>query len=206
MVTPQALRYDLAPLGFNLRTGTFTLGYSETAPYYAGNPLCLMYDYFLVNASTVYEFKVHFDTQQDIPIHFLILNMDQFNQFNHTNCANGFSSWELQVAAPESDLVWVVPRRGEYVFLFLSGQFVGGYIHLAVQAYGQAIQTSTSAYMTNNIIQILNTQTALSTLPTTTSPTDYSALIVGVIIIALVLVIAAILKMKRIPKIKMQTP
>ncbi|HXZ89747.1 MAG TPA: hypothetical protein VEG61_01680, partial [Candidatus Dormibacteraeota bacterium] len=145
----------------------------------------------------------HFDTQQDIPIHFLILNMDQFNRFNHTNCANGFSAWELRVVAPASDLVWVVPRRGEYVLLFLSRQFIGGYVHLTVQAYGQTIQTSTSAYTATNIIQILSTQTALSTLPTTTAPPDYSALIVGAIIIALVLAAAAVLRMKHIPKTRM---
>ena len=159
-----------------------------------------MYDYFLLNATTAYEFKVHFDTQQDIPIHLLILNMDQFNRFNHTNCANGFSGWELRVVAPASDLVWVVPQRGEYVLLFLSRQFIGGYVHLTVQAYGQTIQTSTSVYTATNIIQVLSTQTTLSTLPTTTAPTDYSALIVSAIIIALVLAAAAILRMKRIPK------
>jgi len=200
VVTPQTVRYDLTPLDFNSVTGTFILGYSETAPYLPQNPLCLMYDYFLLNATTAYEFKVHFDTQQDIPIQFLILNMDQFNKFNHTNCANGFSGWELQVVAPASDLVWVVPQSGEYVFLFLSRQFVGGYIHLSVQAYGQVVQTSTSTYTTPNIIQILSTQTALSTLPATTAPTDYSALIVGAIIIALVLTAAAILRKKRTPK------
>jgi len=134
VVTPQTVRYDLTPSDFNNKTGTFTLGYSEIAPYYPQNTLCLMYDYFLLNATTAYEFKVHFDTQQDIPIHLLILNMDQFNRFNHTNCANGFSGWELHVVASASDLVWVVPQRGEYVFLFLSGQFIGGYIHLTVQA------------------------------------------------------------------------
>jgi hypothetical protein len=164
-----------------------------------------MYDYFLLNATTAYEFKVHFDTQQDLPIHFLILNMDQFNQFNHTNCANGFSGWELRVVAPASDLVWVVPQRGEYVLLFLSRQFIGGYIHLSVQAYGQAIQTSISAYTITKIIQILSSQTALSPLPTTTARTDYSALIVGAIIIALVIVAAVILGMKRIPKLRTQS-
>jgi hypothetical protein len=163
-----------------------------------------MYDYFLLNATTAYEFKIQFDTQQGIPIHFLILNMDQFNKFNHTNCANGFSGWELQVVGPASDLVWVVPQRGEYVLLFLSGQFVGGYVHLSVQAYGQAIQTSTSTYTTTNIIEILSTQTAPSTLPTTTAPTDYSVLIVGAVI-ALVLS-AVVILMKRIPKTRKQPP
>jgi hypothetical protein len=38
------------------------------------------------------------------------LNADQFNQFNHTNCANTPFGWELQVAAPASDQVWVVPQ------------------------------------------------------------------------------------------------
>jgi len=205
VIAPQTVHYDLTPSDFNNRTGTFTLGYSETAPYYPENPLCLMYDYFLLNATAAYEFKVHFETQQGIPIHFLILNMDQFNRFNHTNCANGFSGWELQVVAPASDLVWVVPQRGEYAFLFLSGQFVGGYIHLSVQAYGQAIQTSTSAFTTTSIIQILSTQTVFSTLPTTSAPTEYSALIVGVFITALALAAAAILRMKRVPKVRMQT-
>jgi hypothetical protein len=158
-----------------------------------------MYDYFLLNATTAYEFKIHFETQQDIPVHFLILTRDQFNRFNHTNCANGFSGWELRVVAPASDLVWVVPQRREYVFLFLSRQFIGGYIHLSVQAYGQAIQTSTSTYMTTSIIQVLSTQTALSTLPTTTASTYYTAPIVGgvVSVIALLLVVAVVLRMKR---------
>jgi len=164
-----------------------------------------MYDYFLLNATTAYEFKVHFDTQQDIPILFLILNMDQLNQFNHTNCANGPFDWQLRVLAPASDLVWVVPESGEYALLFLSRQFLGGYIHLTVQAYGQTVQTSTSAYTTTSSIQVLSTQTMLSTLPTTAAPTDYTAPIVGVIIIAVALGAAAILKMKRrLPKTRMQ--
>ena len=202
VVTPQSVRYDLTPLDFNNRTDRFTLSYSETAPYLPGNPLCLMYDYFLLNATSAYEFKVHFDTQQGLPIDFLILSMTQFNRFSHTNCANGFSAWELRVVASGSDLVWVVHQRGEYVLLFLSRGFIGGYIQLSVQAYGQAIQTSTSAYTTNNIIQILSTQTALSTLPTASPPTDFSALIVGAIIIALVIVAAVILRMRRIRKTK----
>jgi len=195
VLTPQIVRYDLTPSSFNNRTDTFILGYTETAPYYPANPLCLMYDYFLLNATTAYEFKVHFDTQQDLPIHFLILNMDQFNKFNHINCANGFSTWDLQVVAPASDLVWAVPQHGEYVLLFLSGQFVGGYIHLTVQAYGQAIETSTSAYTTTSFIQVLSTQMVLSTvsLLATTAPPDYSTLIVGAIIIALVLAAAVLL-------------
>lgn len=198
VVTSQAVPYDLTPPDFNNETGTFTLGYSETAPYYPQNPLCLMYDYFLLNTTTTYEFKIHFDTQQDVPIHFLILNMGQFYQFNHTNCANGFSSWELQIVAPASDVVWVVPQRGEYVFLFLTREFIGGYIHLSVQAYGQAIQTSASTYTSTSIVQILSTQTSLSTLPTRIAATGYSSLIVGAIIIALVLTTAAILRMKHI--------
>ena len=199
-VTPQAVRYDLTPSDFNDVTDTFTLGYSETAPYYPQNPLCLMYDYFLLNATTAYEFKIHFDTQQDLPIHFLILTLDQFNRFNHTNCANSFFGRELQVVAPASDLVWVVPQRGEYALLFLSKQFIGGYVHLSVQAYGQAIQTSTSAYTTTSLIQILSTQTTLSTLPMTTAPptpTNYSTIIVVVIVLAVVIVAGVMLKMKK---------
>jgi len=207
-LVPQAVRYDLTPSEFNNKTGTFILSYTETAPYYPENPLCLMYDYFLVNATAAYEFKVHFDTQQDIPIHFLILNMEQFNRFNHSNCANGFSGWEQQIVAPVSDLVWVVPQPGEYVFLFFSGQFVGGYIHLSVQGYGPAIQTSTSVYTTGTAIEVISTQTALSTLSTTTGTTasmDYSTWIVGtIIIVALVLVVVAIFE-RRIPKARKQT-
>jgi len=199
-LTPQAIRYDLTPSDFNSITGTFTLGYSQTAPYYPENPLCLMYDYFLVNVTTVSEFKVHFDTQQGVPIHFLILNMDQFNKFNHTNCANGFSGWELRQVASAADVVWVVPQPGEYVFLFLSRQFVGGYVHLSVEAYGQAVETSTSAYTVTNIIQSFSTQLASSTITATTVQTDHSALIVGAFIIALVLVVAATLLRKRIPR------
>ena len=204
-MTPQIVHYDLTPPDFNNRTDTFTLGYSDTAPYLPGNPLCLMYDYFLLNATTAYEFKVHFDTQQDIPILFLILNMDQFNQFNHTNCANKPFGSQLRVLTPSSDLVWVVPESGEYTLLFLSRQFLGGYIHLTVQAYGQTVQTSTSAYTTTSTIQVLSTQTMLSTLPTTAAPTDYTAPIVGAIIVAVALGAAAILKMKRLPKTRMQT-
>jgi hypothetical protein len=165
-----------------------------------------MYDYFLLNATTAYEFKIHFDTQQNLPIHFL-LTMDEFNRFNHTNCANGFFGRELQVVAPASDLVWVVPQRGEYVLLFLSRQFIGGYVHLSVQAYGREVQTSTSAYTTTGIIQILSTQTVLSTIPMTTAPTaptNYSGLIVGVIIVGVVLATAVILTMKRMPKTRTQ--
>ena len=205
VLVPQTVHYDLTPSDFNNKTGTFTLSYTETAPYYPENPLCLMYDYFLLNATTAYDFKVHFDTQQDIPVHFLMLNMDQWNQFNHSNCANGFSGWEQHIVAPASDLVWVVPQPGEYVFLFFSGQFVGGYIHLSVQAYGQAIQTSTYTYTTSTGIEVLSTQTVPSTLSTrigTTASTDYFTWIVGAIIMALVVV--AILK-PRIPKARKQT-
>jgi len=193
----------LTPADFSI-TDTFTLGYSDTAPYLPGNPLCLMYDYFLLNATTAYEFKVHFDTQQDIPILFLILNMDQFNQFNHTNCANRPFGWQLRVLAPASDLVWVVPKSGEYVLLFISRQFLGGYIHLTVQAYGHAAQASTFAYTTTSTIQVLSIQTMLSTLPTAAAPTDYTAPIVGAIIVAVALGAAAVLKMKRLPKTRMQ--
>jgi len=203
LLTPQTVRYDLTPSDFNSRTGTFTLGYSETAPYYPQNPLCLMYDYFLLNATATYELKIHFDTQQDLPIQFLILTTYQFNRFNHTNCANGLFGRELQVVGPTSDLVWVVPQRGEYVFLFLSRQFIGGYVHLSVQAYGQGIQTSTSAYTTTSIIQILSTQTALSTLAMTTppsTPTNYSGVIVGAIIVAVVIATVIVVKVKNIPK------
>jgi hypothetical protein len=200
VLEPQSVRYDLTPLDFNNKTGTFILSYTETAPYYPQNQLCLMYDYFLVNATSVYEFKVRFDTQQEIPIHFFILNTKQFNRFNHTNCANGFSDWELHVVAPASDLVWVVPQPAEYVFLFLSGQFVGGYIHLSVQAYGQAIQTSTSTYTASSAIEVLSTQTIPSTSFTaagTTEPTDHNTLIIGAIFMALVLVGGSILAIKR---------
>jgi hypothetical protein len=203
VLEPQAVRYDLTPLDFSNTTGTFTLSYTETAPYLSQNPLCLMYDYFLVNATTAYEFKVHFGTQQGLPIHFLILNMEQFNRFNHSNCANGFSGWELHVVAPASDLVWVVPQPGEYVFLFFAGQFVGGYVRLSVQAYGKAIQTSTSTYTGSSVMEMLSSQTVLSTLSATTvttQPTDQSALIIGAVFIALVLVGGCVLGIKRVSR------
>jgi len=199
-LVPQSVRYDLTPLDFNNQTGTFTLSYTDTAPYYPSNPLCLMYDYFLVNATTAYEYKVHFDTQQDVPIHFLILNIGQFNEFNHINCANGFSDWELRQVAPASDLVWIVPQPGEYVFLFFSRQFVGGYIRLLVQAYGQTIQTSTSTYSTNSTLEAVSSQTALLTLPVTTTTTSthtYSIWDAGPIIIVTVVLIATAVMIKR---------
>lgn len=204
MAAPQNVRYDLTPHDFDNKTGLFTLRYEEmgTAPYYPAGYLCLMYDYFLLNATTAYEFKIHFETQQGIPIHFLILNADQFNQFNHSNgCTFGPFGWELRVVAPASDQVWVVPQSGEYVLLFLSRQFVGGHIYLSVQAYGQVIQTSTSTNVTTSTIELVSTQTTTSTLPyvsATTTMTDNSALIVVAIIIGLVLVGGAvILRMKR---------
>ena len=203
-VTQQTVQFALTPSDFNNETDTFTLGYSETAPYYPDNPLCLMYDYFLLNASAMNEFKVHFDTQQNLPIHFFILNMEQFNEFNHTNCANGFSAWELQVVAPASDLVWVAPESGEYAFLFLSGQFIGGYVRLRVQAYGQTVQTSTSTYATTSIIQLLSTLTSLSTLALTQASTDYSALIVGAMVVVFVVGVVVLLTMKRVSKAKLQ--
>lgn len=206
MTAPQNVRYDLTPHDFNNKTGSFTLRYEEmgTAPYYPAGYLCLMYDYFLLNATTAYEFKIHFETQQGIPIHFLILNADQFNQFNHSNgCTFGPFGWELRVVAPASDQVWVVPQSGEYVLLFLSRQFVGGSIYLSVQAYGQVIQTSTSVHLTTSTIELVSTQTTTSTLPyvsatTTMTNTNNSPLIVVAIIIGLVLVGGAvILRMKR---------
>ena len=165
-VTVQTVHYDLTPSDFNSQTGTFLLGFTEvgTAPYFPDNSVCLMYDYFLVNATSAYGFKIHFDTQQDIPIHFLILNMKQLNRFNHTNCTQGFSDWELRVVAPAADLEWIVPQPGEYAFLFLSRQFVGGYVHFTAQALSPIIQTTTSTYTTITIIQALTTQTSLSTL------------------------------------------
>jgi len=201
VLAPQTVHYDLTPSDFNNETGTFTLGYSEmgTAPYYPENSLCLMYDYFLLNATTPYEFRIHFDTQQGLPVGFFILNMGQFNRFNHTNCAKGFSDWELRVVAPASDLVWVVPQRGEYALLFLATQFVGGYVHLIVQAFGQAAQISTSAYTSTSIIEIFSTQTAFSTVPPTVqTATNYSGLIDGVVIAAVVLLAAGvILRMRK---------
>jgi len=155
-----------------------------------------MYDYFLLNATTAYQFKIHFDTQQNIPIHFLILDIGQFNQFNHMNCANQPFGYELRIIAPAADEVWIVPQSGEYVLLFLSRQFLGGYIHLTVQAYGQTIQTSTSAYTTTSILQVLSTQTTVSTLPEATTSSNYTALIAGAIIIAIVLLTAAMLSIR----------
>ena len=192
MAAPQNTRYDLAPHDFNNETGTFTLHYEEiwTAPYYPAGHLCLMYDYFLLNATTATEFKITFETQQGIPIHFLIMNTDQFKQFNHSNgCTLTPFGWELRVVAPASEQVWVVPQSGEYVLLFLSRQFVGGYIYLSVQAYGQVIQTSTPVYLTTSTIEFVSTQTTMSTLPyvspTMTNPNN-SAMIAVAIIIALV--------------------
>jgi hypothetical protein len=194
MSTPQYVRYDLTPKDFS-QTGTFTLGYSEFAPlpYYPGDHLCLMYDYFMLNATTAHEFKIHFATQQGIPIHFLILNAEQFNEFNHTNCVDRPFGWELHVLAPTSDQDWVVPERGEYVLLFFSRHFLGGRIYLSVQAYGQAMQVSTSAYTKTNFIELLSTQTITSTLPNVTPPTDNFAFILPVIIIGLVLVAGTVI-------------
>jgi len=205
VLAPQIVHYDLTPSDFNNKTGTFTLGYSDigTTPYYPENSLCLMYDYFLLNATAAYEFRIHFDTQQNLPVGFFILNMDQFNHFNHTNCAKGFSDWELRVVAPASDLVWVVPQQGEYALLFLATQFVGGYVRLIVQAFSQATQISTSAYLSTSIIEILSQQTLFSTLPSTVqatgqTATGYSALIDGVVIVAVALLaVGVILRMKK---------
>ena len=201
VLAPQPVHYDLTPLDFNNETGTFTLGYSEigTAPYYPENSVCLMYDYFLLNATTAYEFRIHFDTQQNLPVGFFILNMDQLNQFNHTNCAKGFSDWELRVVAPASDLVWAVPQRAEYALLFLSVEFVGGYVRLMVQAFGQATQISASAYTSTSIVEILSTQTVFSTMPSTVqtstgqAATGYSGLIDGVVIVVVALLAVGII-------------
>jgi hypothetical protein len=199
VITPQNVRYDLTPSGFNNKTGTFILGYSEMGSLFRSDYLCLMYDYFLLNTTATYEFHIHFQTQDGRLIHFLILNADQFNRFNHTNCAYGNFGWTLHVFAPASDQDWVAPQSGEYVLLFLSRQFYGGQIQLSVQASGQAVQTSTSAYTTSRTIVLIGTQMMTSTLPNLTSPvTDNSALIVAAIIITLVAIASAvILKMKR---------
>jgi hypothetical protein len=130
------------------------------------------------------------------------LNMDQFNQFNHTNCANGFSNWELHVVAPASTLVWVVPRRGEYAFLFISPQFVGGYVHMSLQAYGQSIEVSTSTYATTGSGQITRTQTAVSTIPATPASTGYSAFVVGAVIVLAVVAVAVLWTKRRSKKWK----
>lgn len=199
VITPQNVRYDLTPSGFNNKTGTFILGYSEMGSLFRSNYLCLMYDYFLLNATATYEFHIHFQTKDGGPIHFLILNADQFNRFNHTNCAYGNFGWILHVFEPASDQDWVVPQSGEYVLLFLSRQFYGGQIQLSVQTTDHAIQTSTSAYTTSSTIILLSTQIMTSTLPNLTLPiTENSVLIAATITLALVAIASAvILKMKR---------